>query len=188
MRKRWMTLVVVVTMLVTATGLLAASATAVPAAQPGQNSKAVGFIFVGPKDDFGYNQAAYEGSQAVKKAYPKLKVLTAENVPQDDNAARVMEGMVDRGAKILFATSYGHLDAALKVAKAHPDVVVVQQGNFIEGDIPANAGTYFGTVYEPVFLAGMAAGVSAPSSGGSDGGGGGSSGGGSSGGGGGGGW
>ena len=37
----------------------------------------MGFIYVGPKDDFGYNQAAYEGSQAVKKAFPKLKVLTA---------------------------------------------------------------------------------------------------------------
>ena len=106
----------------------------------GQDSKAVGFIFVGPKDDFGYNQAAYQGSQAVKKAYPKLKVLTAENVPEDDGAARVMEGMIDRGAKIIFATSYGHLDAALKVAKAHPDVVVVQQGNFIEGDDPAERG------------------------------------------------
>src|SRR5689334_17402747 len=93
------------------------SASAATAA-PGQGSKAVGFIFVGPKDDFGYNQAAYQGSQAVKKAYPKLKVLTAENVPEDDTAARVMEGMISRGAKIIFATSYGHLDAAMKVAAA----------------------------------------------------------------------
>jgi simple sugar transport system substrate-binding protein/basic membrane protein A len=69
-----------------------------------------------------------------------------------------MERMIDDGATIIFATSYGHLDPALKVAEAHPDVVVVQQGNFIQGDIPANAGTYFGTVYEPVFLAGIAAG------------------------------
>jgi basic membrane protein A len=70
-----------------------------------------------------------------------------------------MEGMISRGAKILFATSYGHLDAALKVAKAHPDVAVVQQGNFINGTLPPNAGTYFGTVYEPVYLAGVAAGL-----------------------------
>ena len=32
---------------------------------PGVGGKAIGFIFVGPKDDYGYNQAAYEGSQAV---------------------------------------------------------------------------------------------------------------------------
>ena len=37
-------------------------------------------------------------------------------------------------------------------------MVVVQQGNVITGTVPANAGTYFGTVYEPVYLAGIAAG------------------------------
>ena len=164
MRKRWATLVVAVALATTALGAsMTGTAGAASATPPGQDSKAVGFIFVGPKDDFGYNQAAYQGSQAVKAAFPNVKVLTAENVPEDDSAARVMEGMIDRGAKIIFATSYGHLDAAMKVAKAHPEVVVVQQGNFIEGKIPANAGTYFGTVYEPVYLAGMAAGMATKS-------------------------
>jgi simple sugar transport system substrate-binding protein/basic membrane protein A len=136
----------------------ATSSTSSSSSAPGKGSKAVGFIFVGPKTDFGYNQAAYEGSQEVAKKYPDLKVLTQENVPEDDNAARVMEGMISRGAKIIFATSYGHLQAAEKVAKAHPDVAVVQQGNVIEGTVPPNLGTYFGTVYEPVYLAGVAAG------------------------------
>ncbi|MEV5409568.1 BMP family ABC transporter substrate-binding protein [Thermopolyspora sp. NPDC052614] len=127
-------------------------------AAPGKDATAVGFIFVGPKDDYGYNQAAYQGSQEVAKAFPDVKVLTAENVPEDDNAARVMNSMIAKGAKIIFATSYGHLDAALKVAAEHPDVAVVQQGNLITGTPPKNAGTFFGTVYEPVYLAGIAAG------------------------------
>ncbi|WP_182887888.1 BMP family ABC transporter substrate-binding protein [Microbispora sp. H10885] len=136
--------------------------TAAPAAPggaaPGKDSPAVGFVFVGPKDDYGYNQAAYQGSQEVAKVFPQLKVITAENVPEDDNAARVMNSMIAKGARIIFATSYGHLDAALKVAAEHPDVVVVQQGNLITGTTPPNAGTFFGTVYEPVYLAGIAAG------------------------------
>jgi simple sugar transport system substrate-binding protein/basic membrane protein A len=127
-------------------------------AAPGKDAATVGFIFVGPKDDFGYNQAAYQGSQAVAKAFPDVKVLTAENVPEDDNAARVMNSMIAKGAKIIFATSYGHLDAAIKVAAEHPDVAVVQQGNLITGAVTPNIGTYFGTVYEPVYLAGIAAG------------------------------
>jgi simple sugar transport system substrate-binding protein/basic membrane protein A len=122
---------------------------------PGKDSPAVGFIMVGPKDDFGYNQAVYEGAMAVEEAYPDIEVLTAENVPETDEAARVMEGMIDKGAKILFATSYGHLDAALSVAEEHPDVVVVHQGGFVEGEIPPNFGTYFGTVYELKNLAGI---------------------------------
>jgi len=125
---------------------------------PGAGATKVGFIFVGPKDDFGYNQAAYAGSVAVAEAHPGIEVLRAENVPEDDNATRVMEKMIDDGATIIFATSYGHLDPAMKVAAEHPEVAVVQQGNFIQGDIAANVGTYFGTVFEPVYLAGIAAG------------------------------
>jgi basic membrane protein A len=129
----------------------------------GKDTGAVGFIMVGPKDDFGYNQAVYEGSEVIKDAFPDLEVLTAENVPEDDTAATTMEQMIDEGAKLIFATSYGHLDAALKVAEEHPDVVVVQQGNTISTDVPSNSGTYFGTVYEPMYLAGIAAGASTES-------------------------
>jgi basic membrane protein A len=127
---------------------------------PGTGGAAVGFIMVGPKDDFGYNQAVYDGSEAIKAKFPKLKVITAENVPEDDNAVRTMEQMIDKGAKIIFATSYGHLDAAVQVAKDHPEVVVIQQGNTISGTVAPNMGTYFGTVYEPMYLAGIAAGKS----------------------------
>jgi basic membrane protein A len=137
-----------------------AASTAAAGTGPGTGGSAIGFIFVGPKTDYGYNQAAYDGSQAVAAAFPDMKVLTQENVPEDDNAYRVMEGMISRGAKILFATSYGHLQAAQKIAAAHPDVAVVQQGNYISDPkaITPNIGTYFGTVYEPVYLAGIAAG------------------------------
>jgi basic membrane protein A len=139
-------------------GVAASSDGGSESATPGKDSTAVGFIMVGPKDDFGYNQAVYDGAMAVEEAYPDLEVITAENVPETDEAARVMEGMIDKGAKIIFATSYGHLDAAMSVAEEHPDVVVVHQGGFVEGDIPPNFGTYFGTVYEPVYLAGILAG------------------------------
>ncbi len=113
---------------------------------PGTGGSSIGFIFVGPKDDVGYNQAAYTGAKEVEKACSDFKVLLAENVPEDDNASRVMEDMISKGAKIIFATSYGHLDPAKKVAAKHPDVIIAQQGNVIGGNFPANLGTYFGTV------------------------------------------
>ncbi|MCY9662085.1 BMP family ABC transporter substrate-binding protein [Paenibacillus chondroitinus] len=121
----------------------------------GTGGKAVGFIFVGAKDDYGYNQAAYIGSQGVEKAFPDLKVLRSENVPETAEAERVMEEMIRNGAKIIFPTSYGHLDPALNVAKRHPDVLFYHQGGL---KTAANLGTYFGTIWEPVYLAGIAAG------------------------------
>jgi basic membrane protein A len=124
---------------------------------PGTGGSAVGFIMVGPKDDFGYNQAVYEASQEVGSAFPDLKVLTSENIPETAEAVRAMEDLIGKGAKIIFATSYGHSTAAEEVAKRHPDVVVVHQGGLVKNKM-ANYGTYFGTVYEPVYLAGIAAG------------------------------
>jgi basic membrane protein A len=121
----------------------------------GTGGSAIGFIFVGTKDDYGYNQAAYLGSVAVEEANPDLKVLRAENVPETAEAERVMEQMIKDGAKIIFPTSYGHLEPALNVAKRHPDVVFFHQGGLKTSN---NLGTYFGTMWEPVYLAGIAAG------------------------------
>jgi len=128
------------------------------AEEPGAGATTVGIIAVGPKDDFGYNQAVYQGAEAIREAFPDVEVLDAYNIPEDDTAATTMESMIAQGATIIFATSYGHLDAAKQVAAAHPDVVVVHQGGLLD-EAPANMGTYFGTVYEPVFLAGIAAGA-----------------------------
>lgn len=118
----------------------------------------VGFIYVGPKDDFGYNQAAYEGSEAMAETVDGVELLQAENVPETAESEQVMQDMIDQGAEIIFATSYGHLEFAQNVAERNPDVTFVHQGG-LEGDNQLdNVGTYFGTVYEPVYLAGIAAG------------------------------
>lgn len=125
---------------------------------PGADATKVGVIAVGPKDDFGYNQAVSQGVEALRGEFPDIEVLEAYNIPEDDTAATTMESMVAQGATIIFATSYGHLDAAKQVADAHPEVVVVHQGGLLD-PVPANMGTYFGSVFEPVYLAGIAAGA-----------------------------
>lgn len=128
---------------------------------PDEGAK-IGFLFVGARDDLGYNQAAWEGSEAVARAFPDLVVLREENVPETEAAEAVMERMVDEGSRILFPTSFGHLPAAVAVARRHGDVVVVHQGGVEPPPGLDNLGTYFGTVYEPVFAAGIAAGMAAP--------------------------
>jgi simple sugar transport system substrate-binding protein/basic membrane protein A len=75
-----------------------------------------------------------------------------------------MQQMVDAGAKIIFATSYGYQNYAYAFAKAHPSVLVLHQGGTYTGaTFPANLGTYFGEAYDPVSLGGMAAGAATKS-------------------------
>lgn len=127
----------------------------------GVGATKVGVLYVGSKDDFGYNQAAYEAAVAMGEA-TGLEVIHAENVPETiEDAVPVMEDMIAQGATILFPTSYGHFDPAVQVATANPDVCVLHQGQF-ESSLPApldNLGTYFSSVFEPVYLAGIAAGA-----------------------------
>lgn len=125
----------------------------------GQRRIRIGFVLVGARDDLGYNQAVWEGSEAVAEAFPDIDVLRAENVPETAAAEQAMERLIDQGASILFATSFGYLDAAVTVARRHPDVVVVHQGGVEPMPRLANLGTYFGDVYEPVYQAGIAAGA-----------------------------
>ena len=98
----------------------------------GAGGSAIGFLFVGPRDDFGYNQAAYLGSEAVGEAFGQYELLRAENVPENQEAERVMENMIRNGAKIIFPTSYGHLDPALAVAE-RPEQIVALLSYVIEG-------------------------------------------------------
>lgn len=119
----------------------------------------VGFIFIGPHDDLGYNQAAWEGSETLARAFPDLHVLRVENVPETKAAVDALEDLIRQGATILFATSFGHLGAAYEVARRHPDVVVLHQGGIEPQPRLDNFGTYFGTHSEALYLAGIAAGA-----------------------------
>jgi basic membrane protein A and related proteins len=115
----------------------------------------VGFLYVGTVDDGGYNQAAYQGELAVKKM-TNVETVKAENVPENAEAERVMEQMIAQGATIIFPTSFGHLDPAMKVAAKHPNVTFIHEGGLKSS---TNVGTFFGTIWQTEYLAGMAAGA-----------------------------
>jgi basic membrane protein A and related proteins len=117
----------------------------------------IGVLFVGPRNDYGYNQAAWEGIQELKKELPDVKVLEAENVPETSEASRVMEKMIKDGATVILPTSYGHYEPAKEVAAKHPEVTFLHQGG--PEAVKPNLGTYFGQIYEAQYLTGMAAGL-----------------------------
>src|SRR5215471_3514294 len=89
----------------------------------------VGFIYVGPKDDYGYNQAHAQGAAAIAKL-PGVKVREEENVPETDAVQKTMESMVSLdGASLLFPTSFGYFDPHILVeAKKFPDVTFFHCG------------------------------------------------------------
>ncbi len=116
----------------------------------------VGAIYVGSTNDYGYNRSMHDGLMAMKAAIPGVTVLEAENVPETAEAERVMEGMIQQGAKLIFATSFGHQQSAFDLAKKHPDVVFEHAGGWMQAP---NFGNFFGATQAAWYPMGVAAGL-----------------------------
>src|SRR5436190_486768 len=66
----------------------------------------VGVVYVGPRDDFGYNQAQAEAAAAIKKL-PGVTVVEEERVPETIAVQKTMEAMITQdGASLIFPTSF----------------------------------------------------------------------------------
>ncbi|EJE54840.1 putative ABC-type transport system, periplasmic component/surface lipoprotein [Acidovorax sp. CF316] len=120
----------------------------------------VGVIYVGPRDDYGYNQAHAQAAAELKKM-PGVKVVEEENVPETAAVQKTMTGMIAQdGAKLLFPTSFGYFDPhLLALAAKYPDVRFSHCGGmWTEGKHPKNAGSFFGYIDECQFLNGVIAG------------------------------
>lgn len=120
----------------------------------------IGFIYVGPKDDFGYNQAHAEGAAAVK-LIPGVSVVEEESVPESIDVQNTMQSMINfDGATLLFPTSFGYFDPhILALAPKTPDVRFQHCGGlWQEGTHPGNVGSYFGYIGMGQYLNGVAAG------------------------------
>ncbi len=125
------------------------------------DSLTVGFIYVGPKDDYGYNQSHAEGARELAKL-PGVKIREEENVPETDAVQKTMESMINLdGAKLLFPTSFGYFDPHILLEAAkYPDVTFLHCGGlYDETKHPKNVGSYFGYIDEAQYVSGIVAGM-----------------------------
>jgi basic membrane protein A and related proteins len=83
----------------------------------------VGFIYLGPIGDLGWTYQHDLGRKAMEKALgDKVETTYLENVPETADAERSIEQLVRTGHKLIFATSFGYMDATLRIANKYPNV------------------------------------------------------------------
>lgn len=120
----------------------------------------MGFIYVGPKDDYGYNQAHFEGKEGLK-AVAGVSTIDQASVPETNEVQEAMQNMVEQDqAAVLFPTSFGYFDPhILQVAKKYPEIQFFHCGGlYQQGKHPNNVGSYFGYIDEAQYIAGVVAG------------------------------
>src|ERR1700739_798825 len=124
----------------------------------------IGFIYVGSREDYGYNQAHAAGAAALKKM-PGLKVIEEEKVPETEAVEKTMESMINLdGTSLLFPTSFGYYNPhVIKVASKFPKIHFEHAGGLWTDKDPKNAGSYFGYIDEAQYISGIVAGYTSKS-------------------------
>lgn len=115
----------------------------------------IGALYGGPINDAGYNQAMHESVMAIKTNIACVKIIEAENVPDEAGATSTMENMIQQGAKMIIATAFNHQYPALELSKKYADVVFEHAGGW---EMSANFANFFGKPPDAWYMMGVAAG------------------------------
>ena len=114
------------------------------------------WIYVGSPSDAGWTHQHDLGRLAVQKYFgSKVKTVFKENVPEGPQVTQVINQLVNSGAKIIFATSFGFQPAMAAAASKYPTVYFDQATGTA---LAKNLGEYDGAGEQGDYLAGMAAG------------------------------
>lgn len=131
-----------------------------PAAAPADAAAAEGplkvaFVYISPVSEEGWSSRHDQARRELEAHFgDKIQVKAIDNVPDNADAERVLRDLCEQGYKLIFATSFGYMNGAHKVAKDFPDVKFEHCTGFKTAE---NIGVYAGRFYEGRYLAGMIA-------------------------------
>ncbi|MDX3907197.1 MAG: BMP family ABC transporter substrate-binding protein [Pigmentiphaga sp.] len=116
----------------------------------------IGFVYMSPITDAGWTRQHEDGRLAMVRALgSRVTTRVVENVPENADAERVIRDLARQGCKLIFTTSFGYMDAVMRVAREFPDVVFDQASGY---RLARNLGAYNIRFYEGRYLAGLVAG------------------------------
>jgi basic membrane protein A len=116
----------------------------------------VGFVYVSPVGQAGWTFQHDEGRREMERALgAQVQTTVVEAVPEGADAERVFRDLASQGHQLIFATSFGYLEPALRVAADFPQLKFEHAGGY---KTAPNLNTYNARFYEGRYLAGMLAG------------------------------
>jgi basic membrane protein A len=116
----------------------------------------VAFVYVGPVGDAGWSFQHDLGRRDLEQALgPKVKTTYVESVAEGADAERVIRRLAASGNSLIFTTSFGFMEATLKVAKQFPKIRFEHATGY---KTAPNVSAYEVRFYEGAYLLGLLAG------------------------------
>jgi basic membrane protein A and related proteins len=129
-----------------------------------------GFVYIGPRLDWGWNQS-HALAAAALRGVPNVRTIEAgylpettdygsgKETPETKAYTAAMEGLIADGAGLIFSTSFDDDPFLLAVAKKHSDVVFRQASAIANTTNPPNVGSQNALINQGHYVNGVAAGL-----------------------------
>ena len=116
----------------------------------------VALITNGPLDDWGFNYSHARAIESAQKSLNnRINAVAIGNVPETGEAERIMRRLIENGANLIIAASFGYQDTTVKLASEFPGVKFLQAWGFKPAK---NLGTFSAKMYEAWYAMGVLAG------------------------------
>ena len=128
-----------------------------------QSDFKVGAIYINSKNDTaGYTYAHHTGiTKAMEELGmdPSTQLVIVDEVPDTDydKIANAVDTLVASDCNIVFAISFGYMQAVADKAEEYPNVIFSHATGYMSNE--TNFNNYFGRIYQARYLAGIAAGL-----------------------------
>jgi basic membrane protein A and related proteins len=129
-----------------------------------------GFVYIGPREDWGWNQS-FASAAAALKGVPNVRVVQAGYLPESTNYGsgkddaetraytKAMEDLIADGASLIFSTSFDDDPFLLALAKKYPKVLFRQATAHANANFPPNVGSQNALINQGHYVNGVAAGL-----------------------------
>ncbi len=113
------------------------------------------WIYVGPIGDLGWTHAHDVGRKEAEQAFDWLETDCVENITEEKTEGAI-EQFINKGYKVIFTTSFDHMNPTYRAAEKYPDVMFFHCSGYKRR---ANMATYFADLYQCMYINGLMAGA-----------------------------
>ncbi|MBS1676676.1 MAG: BMP family ABC transporter substrate-binding protein [Actinobacteria bacterium] len=119
----------------------------------------VGFVYISPLPGSAWSEA-WDATRKMLETKDGAETTVVQPIEENSEVVGVLQGLVRKGNKLIFATALGYQPYVEQVAEENPDVYFVVTGPWLqENELPPNVSAVYGNLWEVRYLTGMVAGA-----------------------------